>query len=33
MYKQYKLFGIVWSLSAWFKWNYFDAMIVMMIMG
>ena len=30
--KQYKLFGIVWLLSAWLKWNYFNVMIMMMVM-
>ena len=26
--KWYKSFGIIWSLSAWLKWNYFNAMII-----
>jgi len=27
-----KLFGIIWSLSAWLKWNYFNAMIMMIML-
>jgi len=34
MYKTiyYKVFEIVWSLSAWLKWNYFNAIMVMIMM-